>query len=165
MTTINDNLKAIQSEKQALKNALIEKGVDMTKVPFTDYHLKVAEISSSSTIVEREIASSDITFFVYSAGGGGGGSQQVRMTVTVPELIDETKNVIAVVVQFSLLAGEFQHCSFIYTKKTKTLQANTLTPSTYYLETSSDNITVAVALGKSSYSNLIIYKAIVIYEE
>ena len=43
--SIADKLIQLNTTKQNIKQAIINKGVDLTGVPFTDYHTKIAEIS------------------------------------------------------------------------------------------------------------------------
>jgi|LSQX01.2.fsa_nt_gb hypothetical protein len=43
--SIADKLIQLNTTKQNIKQAIIDKGVDLTGVPFTDYHTKIAEIS------------------------------------------------------------------------------------------------------------------------
>lgn len=42
--TISQKLTNVNDTKLNIKNAIIDQGVDMTGVPFTDYHTKIAEI-------------------------------------------------------------------------------------------------------------------------
>ena len=44
MATIAQNLQILIDTKNDIKDAIEEKGVDLTNIPFTDYHLKIAEI-------------------------------------------------------------------------------------------------------------------------
>ena len=46
--SVVDNLNRIKSCKEEIKQAIIDKGVDMTNIPFTDYASKISEIQSGS---------------------------------------------------------------------------------------------------------------------
>ena len=46
MSTVADNLQALNNAKQAIKTAIEEKGQDLSGVPFTAYAEKIAEIKS-----------------------------------------------------------------------------------------------------------------------
>jgi len=48
MSTIADKLLQVNGIKQNIKTAIEEKGINMTDVPFTDYHNKIAQIESGS---------------------------------------------------------------------------------------------------------------------
>src|SRR5690554_5903603 len=45
--SISDKLIALKQAKQNIKQAIIDKGVAMEGVPFTEYHTKILEISGS----------------------------------------------------------------------------------------------------------------------
>ena len=49
MATVNELITELTGVKNDIKNALIDKGVDMTGVPFTEYAEKVEEFKSIQT--------------------------------------------------------------------------------------------------------------------
>jgi hypothetical protein len=62
MATVNELLTELNGVKNDIKNALIDKGVDMTGVPFTEYAEKVADAGEKSSVI------------VLSTNGSGGSS-------------------------------------------------------------------------------------------
>ncbi|QDR80236.1 hypothetical protein [Sporomusa termitida] len=52
--SIANELITLNTAKQNIKQAIIDKGVDLTGVPFTNYHTKIAEINSSSSFPRVE---------------------------------------------------------------------------------------------------------------
>ena len=46
MATISENLLALQQAKTDIKTAIESKGQDLTDVPFTEYHVKIADIQT-----------------------------------------------------------------------------------------------------------------------
>lgn len=61
--TLIDNLNAINNCKEEIKNALINKGVDMTNVSFSDYSVKINELQLESGDSPAPIPSVD---YIYS---------------------------------------------------------------------------------------------------
>lgn len=51
MTILDTRLSQVEQCKQDIKNALVNKGIDMTGVPFTDYASKIDEIDSKYIVV------------------------------------------------------------------------------------------------------------------
>ena len=47
--SIADKLIQLNTTKQNIKQAIIDKGVDLTGIPFTDYHTKIAEITGGGS--------------------------------------------------------------------------------------------------------------------
>jgi hypothetical protein len=52
MATVSENLTAINNTKQAIKQAIADKGVSMDNVPFTQYAEKITEIQAGGGGVE-----------------------------------------------------------------------------------------------------------------
>lgn len=50
MHIVADKLTQLNTTKQNIKQAIIDKGVDLTDVPFTNYPAKIAEISGGGTL-------------------------------------------------------------------------------------------------------------------
>lgn len=145
-------------------------------MPLQFKHL-IAEGSGGSggVIVEREINSTDISYARIGGGGGGGGNNKYNMMITVPELTDATKRVVAVIVDFALAYDAptlpYHKETLIYTTNHKTLYSFHQSSSyvddlSSYITTSGNVITASILLGalKTSYP-VTVYKAIVIYED
>ena len=49
MSTIAENLLALQTAKENIKTAIESKGQDLTDVPFTEYSNKISAIQTSGT--------------------------------------------------------------------------------------------------------------------
>lgn len=63
--TLIDNLNAINDCKEDIKNALINKGVDMSNVAFSDYSVKINELQLESGDSPTPTPSAD---YIYSNG-------------------------------------------------------------------------------------------------
>jgi hypothetical protein len=65
--SIADKLTQLATAKQNIKQAIIDKGVDLTGVPFTSYHTKIAEISGEGGDPGEPPADGDylVRFFDY----------------------------------------------------------------------------------------------------
>lgn len=132
----------------------------------------VAGVSSGGTIVEREMETSEISYDTYSSGGSGGdASRQFRMILTVPELISETKNVIAVIVDYVVTENDttkYKGC-LIYSPNGKynyqMATTGLLVDMSSYISLSVDTIIVPMRLGVTVTYPTAINKAIVIYED
>lgn len=131
----------------------------------------VAGVSSGGTVVEREMEASEISYDTYRAGGGGGASFQFRMILTVPELISETKNVIAVIVDYVVAedANTNRKGCLIYTPNGgynyQMGTYNHFVDMSSYISLSGDTIIVPMKLGATVTYPTEINKAIVIYED
>lgn len=135
----------------------------------------VAGVSSGGTVVEREMEASEISYDTYHSGGGGGASFQFRMILTVPELISETKSVIAVIVDYVMTedANTKRKGCLIYSPNgrynyqiiTGTTGGGRLEDMSSYISLSGDTIIVPMRLGTTVTYPTAINKAIVIYED
>lgn len=134
----------------------------------------VTGVSSGGTVVEREMEASEISYDTYSTGGAGeSASFQFRMILTVPELISETKNVIAVIVDYVVTedANNTRRIGcLIYTMNGKynyqiMSTGGIGTDMSSYISLSGDKIIVPLRLGTTVTYPTSINKAIVIYED
>lgn len=71
--TLIDNLNAINDCKEDIKNALINKGVDMSNVAFSDYSVKINELQLESGDSPAPTPSAD---YIYSNGYPTGGVEE-----------------------------------------------------------------------------------------
>ena len=72
MSIINDKINQIKEVKENIKQVLIDKGIDMTEVPFTEYPNKISDATEPSieiatgtvglTIESTERGSANISF-------------------------------------------------------------------------------------------------------
>ena len=70
-----DNLNAINNCKEGIKNALINKGVDMTNVSFSDYATKINELQLESG--DEPSTPTPSVDYIYSNGYLSGGDNEI----------------------------------------------------------------------------------------
>jgi hypothetical protein len=89
-----DNLNAINNCKEGIKNALINKGVDMTNVSFSDYAKKINELQLESG--DEPSAPTPSVDYIYSNGYVEGGTPDIMTYVPyeITELDSDNKFVI-----------------------------------------------------------------------
>lgn len=76
---IADKLTQLNNVKLAIKNAIINKGVDMTSVAFTDYATKIDEISMGADLSNVK--------FLYAGSNGSSGSVNIGSGKTIIAII------------------------------------------------------------------------------
>lgn len=80
--SIASELITLNTAKQNIKQAIIDKGVDLTGVPFTNYHTKIAEISQGGSGGNSSMPSIAVT--AVTQAGSDAGNKETQLTVTLP---------------------------------------------------------------------------------
>lgn len=96
MATISKNIQDLREEKQLQKIALENQGQDMTGVPYTQYHKKIAEIKTEPNLTTKSITENG-TYNASDEGVDGYSQVSVRVNekviVVYPEKLANASNI------------------------------------------------------------------------